>query len=251
MKYGMSELWDAVDNTINHFVKESGTSHALWHEDCKVSMHDGLPTSHVLRGSKTIVGVDSECDANTLTKRLKDMLAQPYFLVNNKKSDSDTPQKRPYPLKIKIINCLTYGQITLTVSAIPVSRHNMTKEQIVKYVKNSFTTLITFESEEKRRVLKELKNDAITRINSALLDDALYVISYYKPTASAYRILYNDASRVRKQTAVGDVLIAIHGSAVVSDTRVTKRRTDAYAARPALFDIDNPFTFSIYQERMT
>lgn len=257
MQSGMLDLWNAVDKTIKDFtVNNESNAAILWHSDAVVSIIKGQFTNHVLRGSKTIVGVKSENDANELIKILKELLSQPDYLVKDRK----TKNRRPFLLKIKTINCLeNYGQIILSTTKIPVSQHNLTKDQVFKYIIHCFNTAISrlnrfspqAQPNEVSLRLEHEKAKAAKLIRATLSETDRYIISYYKLFAQSYRIMYNDASACRKQTTIGDVIIAINGSDVIQNSRKTKRRTNSYAVRPAVLEFDDPFNYklSVYREQ--
>lgn len=72
-------------------------------------------------------------------------------------------------------------------------------------------------------------NNIISSVKSKLSKNQKYCINFVKPYAMSYRVTYSDAATYsRKQTAVGDVLIVIHGTGVIEDQRTTKTRGDAF-----------------------
>lgn len=242
----MKDLWGRIGETISEFVqrpKIAENAFVMWKLPI-LSSEEENP-----RCTKTIVSVPSLDAANALKHALEKTLSEPELLVYD-----DTLKKRPYKLKIKIINCPeTAGQLILKKSNIPVTMHNLSATD-VRYI------ISTREEKEIDSVkhnrpmcgcdtargvnsplnvsksLKEQIEEISSRYAQLIADaklkqnkNAKYCINYIKPYATSYRITYTDnATRRRKQTAVGDVLIVVHGTEVVEDKRITKPRSDIF-----------------------
>lgn len=256
----MRELWQSVDYTIRKFIKKQceetmsmKQSSMLWNEPIYFSKKD---PSKVLRGSKTIVSVRTCEDAVALKDTIRARLAESDLLVH----DAKTLKKRPYKLNVKIIECLdSCGQIILKKSNIPVTKRNLSADDVIgiinlirksdidhfSYLRDKYNSsgqvpseISFFISQERisngyfEENLEEIKERYARLLDLAaerLNANQKYCINYYKPCASSYRVTYSDASTYRrKQTTVGDVLIVIKGKSVVEDERFTQRRSDSF-----------------------
>ena len=280
----MGALWQSIDYTICEFIKKQceetvswKQSSILWNEPIYFSKKD---PNKVLRGSKTIVSVPTCEDAVALKDSLKKRLAASDLFV----LDAKTRKKRPYKLNVKIIECLdSCGQIILKKSNIPVTKRNLSSEQVLKIIKSIRQSDIDHLTYIRDRYNSSGEVPAIISISrnhisngyfestieksenhyAELFDRAVetldvnqkYCINYYKPYASSYRVTYSDASTYgRKQTTVGDVLIVIKGKSVVEDERFTQRRSDSFDNkywndRVMCVDSDTFGDVNIYKEK--
>lgn len=281
----MGALWQSIDYTICEFIKKQceetvswKQSSILWNEPIYFSKKD---PNKVLRGSKTIVSVPTCEDAVALKDSLKKRLAASDLFV----LDAKTRKKRPYKLNVKIIECLdSCGQIILKKSNIPVTKRNLSPQEVLKIIESIRQSDIDHLTYIRDRYNSSGEVPAITSILSRkhisngyfestieksknhyveLLDLAAenldvnhkYCINYYKPYASSYRVTYSDASTYRrKQTTVGDVLIVIKGKSVVEDERFTQRRSDSFDNkywndRVMCVDSDTFGDVNIYKEK--
>lgn len=262
----MSDLWRTVDNTISEFVGEIfSRNFILWKNDILYEKILGDDTDTVLCGSKTIVSVPSRQEADCLEKRLRTALEAPELLVE----DAKTLEKRPFKLKIKIIECPEWkgrdepGYIFLKKAKIAVTEHGVTREKIAKILDKNFES-----AEDIARHSAGWPDDPLIQRNSLELGDNdisihnklmeklyrtlkpyKYCISGYKPYARNYRVTYNDICGRRKTTAVGDVLIAINGTKVLADSRLPKKRSDTFATKHVpIFYLGTPFEYYVYNE---
>ena len=269
----MSSLWETVDDTISSFIDQNKvTSHVLWKKDVLYAKFLGKDTDIILCGSKTIVSVQSKHDANELEKELRSALEYSGLLVE----DMLTKKKRPFKLKIKTIECAESknynrleGNIFLKKSKIAVTKHNLTTEDIYNIIEKNY---------QKQKAALEHEKDVITsrlephldslkfvyhdeqmleaeyaeqkaNLHSMLSPNKKYCISGYKSYARNYRVTYNDVCGHRKQTAVGDVLITINGSKVLTDPRITKERSDTFANKHVpIFYLGTSYEYHVYEE---
>lgn len=248
----MGQLWQHIDCVIDKFVADNAEeaitpSSILWKKPVLYAQSQGQDTDKVLRGSKTIVSVQSIDDANTLVKALQDRLSCDDLLVRDQK----TKKMRPFKLRIKIIECDPFhGEITLKKSDIPVTVHDLHVDDVcdlLTSIKDTDLTVIGMQLEkinnpdmqqvvaaDMQKTVALIKENYASDVDKAksLDTNKTYCVHYVKPYASSYRITYNDGKmRGRKQTAVGDVLIAVKGSKVVDSNRVTKFRSDIFSLR--------------------
>lgn len=248
----MGQLWQHIDSVVDKFIADSAEtaiipSSILWRLPILYARSHGQDTDKVLRGSKTIVSVQSIDDANALVKALQDRLSCDALLVRDQK----TKKMRPFKLKIKIIECDPFhGEITLKKSDIPVTVHDLHVDDIydlLTSIKDTDLELMGIRLKEisnpdmqqvvvadMQKAVALIKENYASDVDKAKSLDAnkTYCVHYVKPYASSYRVTYNnDKVRGRKQTAVGDVLIAAKGSKVVNSNRVTKFRSDIFSSR--------------------
>lgn len=235
----MGDLWERIGETISEFVhcpKIAENAFVMW----KLPSTKGSPDT-VIRGTKTIVSVPSLDVAKALKRALEKTLSEPKLLV----CDDITLEKRPYKLKIKIINCpKNAGQLILKKSNIPITTHNITAQDVLGIIRTREQKEIDSIDRQRHSIthgvnLKESLEEISSRYDQLIADaepklyeNEEYCISYIKLNAFSYRITYNDGTTLqRKQTAVGDVLIVIHGTEVVEDKRLTKPRSDIFFSK--------------------
>lgn len=249
----MGVLWEQVDNTIDSFVSESKNSNSLekssilWKSNTLYAVTHCRETTHVLRGSKTIVSVPSLDAAKSLEDALRKRLAASDLLVKDQK----TKKLRPFKLGIKIIQCLYgCGQLTLRKSNIPVTLHNLSCDKVCKIIAAFRQKELAGVDRQRAMygsnipddVAKSFNNDVakITEEYEEIIYDTklmlnendMYCVNFNKPYTMSYRITYNDLTSFgRKQTTVGDVLIAVRGTSVVNDERFTKTRADTFSRK--------------------
>lgn len=278
----MAELWETIDKTICSFTKQRLHCSILWKKNVLYSKFRGEETGKVLCGSKTIISVPGQSEANSLVKMLRSVLKEPRLLVK----DTKTKKERPYRLKIKVIACTSSidmsleqkrlcGKMLLKKSKIAITKHNLSLNQIHNLIDGIFQKKLDALDHEQNVVSQRLcyqKNPALQRsildcvkqekreiidrqeklrhkLNVILQCDQKYCVSGYKPYARNYRITYNDITACRKQVAVGDVLIVIGGSQVLLDPRITKERSDTFVKKhESIFCLGTSYDYYIYEE---
>ena len=258
MKEGMSEIWDCVDGVILAFAprfvrKDSPNERTfiMWKQPILYSKSSSV----VLRGSKTIVSVPSLESAKMLEARLRKHLAKDDLLVKDEK----TKKKRPFKLNIKIIECPeSAGQLIFKKSKIPVTIHELTRDDIIDEIEKSLKRdiqLIKMYSQNEFEALKEIEKtksqhfQLMTKAEKILDEKGKYCTNYYKRYTMSYRVTYTDgATCSRKQTPIGDVLIVVNGSSIVDDERMTKQRTDTFKLKHEDKYIFSVVGLDIYRE---
>ena len=273
----MNELWMCVDKVIDTFVCEEiqnddnsihkNKSFIIWKDPILYAIRHGLETNNVLRGSKTIISVPSVSAAEALKLALKKRLSEDDLLV----WDTKTKKKRPFKLNIKIIECPPdAGQLILKKSNIPVTQHGISirkifelienqrkqeidsiKRQQDMYDKNNMSMKISLRFKMEENEVNERYDEITKKVSSVLADNKKYCIHWIKPYAMAYRITYTSGTtQSRKQTAIGDVLIVINGTAVAKDQRITKARTDTFELKNKNNYIISAGAVGIYTENV-
>ena len=262
----MNELWLRVNEVIDTFIREENQKNEdsihekksliIWKDPILYAIRHGRETNTVLRGSKTIISVPSVSAAEALKLALKKRLSEDDLLV----WDTKTKKKRPFKLNIKIIECPPdAGQLILKKSNIPVTQHGIGIRKIFEiienqrqqdmYDKNNISIKVSLRFKTEENEVNERYNEITKKVSSVLDDNKKYCIHWIKPYAMAHRITYTSGTtRSRKQTAIGDVLIVINGTAVSEDQRMTKARTDTFELKNKNKYIVSAGSVGIYTE---
>ena len=277
MQFGMNELWLRVDEVIDTFIREENQKNEdsihkkksliIWKDPILYAILHGRETNTVLRGSKTIISVPSVSAAEALKLALKKRLSEDDLLI----LDAKTKEKRPFKLNIKIIECPPdAGQLILKKSNIPVTQHGIGIRKILEiienqrqqeigsiqrqqdmYGKNNMSIEVSLRFETEGNEVNERYNEITKKVSSVLADNKKYCIHWIKPYAMAYRVTYTSGTTwSRKQTAIGDVLIVINGTAVAKDQRMTKARTDTFELKNKNKYIISAGSVGIYTENV-
>lgn len=156
------------------------------------------PFHFVRRGCKHIVATDSVEMAMSIQEDILSVANRPDYMIHPR--DKDKTQPKPYKLNIKID--YVYGDIFLSEIKMPKTER-LTKEQII--------------TKAKAKKMLEL-----AELEEKLKDNATYNVTWYLESKIYRRLTYfNPHEQRRKQSAIGDVFIAVSGKP--SEAKVIER----------------------------
>ncbi len=211
----IKRMWDEIDKTIKSFE----TAYIIYSLPMIVDKYvrPNYDFYHVRRGNKYIIAVDDIDTAVTIKNKLLAVTHHPDFLLK---------QAKHYNLNIKTE--YVYGDIYLAeICEMPETATGLTKEQIIDNAKAS----------------KEMF-DLIPKINEKLEDNIMYNVTSYNYKHYRRLTYYDPTERKRKQSAIGDVFIAVvaHASEIkVIERTPQKTRVDKIKQNPNAIQIGNAY----------